>query len=230
MSKKILDLWDKAAEKYALEQEASPFAELNKQIVENRFHDFTGKRVLDLGCGYGGYTEMFRKSGNRATGCDGSEKMIEIAKEKYPDCNFLIADIEKKLPFADKSFDLILCNQVLMDIKDFASTIAECSRLTVTGGILYIGIVHPAFYDSIWKKDASGFYSEKRMRKYLSNYTLVNTFWGNTTHYHRTISEYVNKMIENGFQLKHMKEPESYDGISKSKEFPLFLFLEFEKI
>lgn len=49
--KKLVDQWNKAAEKYTKDQEQSDFVESNKQIVKARFKDMTGQKVLDLGCG-----------------------------------------------------------------------------------------------------------------------------------------------------------------------------------
>ena len=41
---------------------------------------FSGESVLDLGCGYGCYTDYFRTAGADVIGIDGSEKMIELAR------------------------------------------------------------------------------------------------------------------------------------------------------
>lgn len=95
------------------------------------------------------------------------------------------------------------------------------------GGIFYFSNVRPAFYDCHWEQDEKGFRKNKVMSKYLSNYSFENEFWSKTTHYHRTISDYLNDTIKNGFILKNIKEPVSYDGITKSKEYPLFFFAEF---
>ena len=52
----------------------------NKALVQARFPQFSGERVLDLGYGYGYYTDYFRTAGAVAIGIDGSEKMIELAR------------------------------------------------------------------------------------------------------------------------------------------------------
>ncbi len=229
MKNETIKKWNKAADAYAAMQEESEFALINKKIVTERFQNLHNKNVLDLGCGYGWYTDFFCSIDAKVIGCDGSEKMIKLARKKYPECNFECIDIEKTLPYDSNSFDLVFCNQVIMDISNFQALFKEVFRITKAEGMFYFSIVHPAFYDCDWGKDENGFRNAKIMTRYLSEYSFDNDFWGKTTHYHRTISKYINTAIDEGFQLIHLEEPVSYDGITKSKEFPLFLFAEFKK-
>lgn len=73
--KNIVEQWNKAAQKYTEDQEHSEYAESNKQIVKKRFQDLSGLRVLDLGCGYGYYTDYFQSIGADVLGVDGSANM-----------------------------------------------------------------------------------------------------------------------------------------------------------
>ena len=59
--------------------------------------DFTGKRVLDLGCGYGWHCVYAAEHGaSHVTGVDLSEKMLEVARQKTkcPQVEYLHAAIE----------------------------------------------------------------------------------------------------------------------------------------
>lgn len=227
MNNSVIKQWDKAASRYFEEQEQSEFVAVNKKVISERFRELNGERVLDLGCGYGWYTNYLSCVGGAVIGCDGSKKMISIAEKQYPDCKFELADIEKALPYSDSTFDIVFCNQVLMDIEDFEKVYQEVYRILKPDGIFYFSIVHPAFYDCQWEQDKNGFRKNKIMTKYLSEYSFKNEFWGKTTHFHRTVSKYINSALSKGFVLKSLEEPESYDGVTKSKEFPLFLFAEF---
>ncbi len=229
MKNQTIAKWNKSAKIYDASQEVNEFAIINKNIVCERFKDLTDKKVLDLGCGYGNYANYFYSIGAEVVGCDGSEKILEIAKEKYPHLEFDCADFEKSLPYEDNSFDLVFCNQVLMDIETIESILSETYRITKPNGTFYFSIVHPAFYNGEWVEDENGFKRKKVMEKYLSEYSFDNNFWGKTTHYHRTVSKYINNAIETGFKLVRLEEPITYDGTTKSKEFPLFLFAEFVK-
>lgn len=224
----VLRQWNDTAAVYAEDQERSEFADSNKEVIEERFRRLNGERVLDLGCGYGWYTNYFARIGARPTGVDGSEKMIAIARERFPNLKFTLADIEKPLPFADECFDIVFSNQVLMDIENADFVISECARVLKSGGIFYFGIVHPCFYDCKWLKDEKDYRYAKATERYISSYRLTNEFWG-TAHFHRPLSFYLNAAAKNGLTLKEVCEPISYDGVTKNNDLPLFFFAEFIK-
>jgi len=71
-----------------------------------------GDNVLDLGCGNGRYFEFFKSKKTKYIGLDNSEKLIEIAKKKYGDNNFITADA-LNLPFTDNSFDKVYSLAIL---------------------------------------------------------------------------------------------------------------------
>lgn len=224
----VLDRWDRAARTFSEDQEISEFAACNKRVVTERFPAFHGERVLDLGCGYGFYADYFRRSGAEVTAADGSRRMLDIASERYADTEFFEIDAEKPLPFEDSRFDLVFCNQVLMDVEDIDSVFRECFRVLKPGGIFYYGIVHPAFYDCHWLKDGNGFRYAKAMDRYLTEYRITVDQWG-TDHFHRPLSRYLNTASDCGFILTHTDEPVSYDGITKNADLPLFFFAEYRK-
>lgn len=143
----VIQQWDDAAEAFAYEQEKSEFSDSNKSVIDARFKQLNGERVLDLGCGYGWYTDFFTRIGANAIGVDDSEKMIEIARKKYPQLEFTVTDIEKSLPFYNGCFDIVFSNQVLMDVENADFVILECERVLKSGGVFYLGIVHLCFYD-----------------------------------------------------------------------------------
>lgn len=227
--KDVINGWDNAAAKYLEAQERSEYVEINKKTVENRFKRLCGERLLDLGCGYGCYTDYFRTIGADAVGVDGSGKMIELAKERYPLTEFCVMDITTPLAFGNDEFDIVFINQVLMDIENLGLVFSECKRLLKAGGILYYSIVHPAFYDGCWLSDETGYKYAKRVEKYIAPYQFTNEFWGETKHFHRPLSYYLNIAAENGFVLRHTDEPVTYDGKSKNSDLPLFFFAEYIK-
>lgn len=155
--------------------------------------------------------------------------MIEIARERYPVIDFSVMDITAPLAFGNDQFDVVFSNQVFMDIENIDFVFSECRRILKTGGILYYAIVHPAFYDGHWLKDANGYGYAKAMDKYIKTYQFKNEFWGETEHFHRPLSYYLNVAAKNGFVLKQTCEPISYDGITKNSDLPLFFFAEYIK-
>ncbi len=224
-----LTQWDSAAQKYIEDQEQSENAVSYKKVVMKRFVKLNGEKVLDLGCGNGVYTDYFRSVGADVVGVDGSKTMLHFARMQYLKCRFQFADLDEKLPFSNETFDIVFCNLVLMDIKNIALVFAECNRLLSKNGILYYTIVYPAFYDCPWMKDENKFCYAKVLKNYIKSYSLKNTFWGETTHFHRSLSYYLNTAAENGLMIIHTEEPITYDGKTKNDDLPLFFVVEYKK-
>src|SRR5690349_14010418 len=72
--------------------------------------DVQDLRILDLGCGEGGYSRELARRGARLVGLDGSERMIQIARERASaenlDITFICANAKAMDEIADDSFDL----------------------------------------------------------------------------------------------------------------------------
>ena len=228
MSDSVISQWNDVAETYTENQEDSLFADANRAVVKARFQELHGKHVLDLGCGFGYFTDYFRSIGAEVVGIDGAQAMIDIAMKRYPESVFAVADITNPLPFEAGEFDIVFCNLVLMDIENIESIFAECNRVLAPGGIFYYSIVHPAFYKGEWKTDAEG-KTGKLITSYITPSESENHFWGSTKHFHRPLSYYLNLASEAGFMLVHSEEPRAYHEAAKNEDIPLFFFAEYRK-
>jgi len=71
-----------------------------------------GKEVLDMGSGYGTTTAGLTRAGFKCTGIDFDNETVEQAKKMFPECTFLPANAEA-LPFADKTFDVVILRDAL---------------------------------------------------------------------------------------------------------------------
>jgi SAM-dependent methyltransferase len=69
-------------------------------------------RLLDVGCGDGFWTSIFRDLGFDTTGVDRSQGGIDVARSKYPGSHFLVADADEPLPFEAGSFDVVFCRAI----------------------------------------------------------------------------------------------------------------------
>lgn len=66
-----------------------------------------GGSVLDLGCGTGEpIAQFFIDKGFNVTGVDGSKKMIELCKKRFPEEQWIVSDIRE--PNLKQQFDVVL--------------------------------------------------------------------------------------------------------------------------
>ncbi len=81
--------------------------------------DFTGKSILELGSGPGGnLNEVWKQKPGRLAGADISTEMIEIARKNISGEIELFKIDGKKLPFADREFDIVFSATVLQHNTD----------------------------------------------------------------------------------------------------------------
>lgn len=97
------------------------------------------KRVLQIGIAHGHSALELLKKGVCLTGGDISWNYISGLREKAVGGNFTQLDI-LNLPFADNSFDMIVCLEVLEHIKDYDRAIKQMSRILTPGGVLFISV------------------------------------------------------------------------------------------
>lgn len=111
-------------------------------------HLSANTRLLDAGCGQAALTmnlaEHITQLGGapaQVTGVDQSADAIaeatELAAEKSLDVPFQRADIHQ-LPFADATFDVVFCHQVLHHVADPQVVLQEFRRVTKPGGIIAV--------------------------------------------------------------------------------------------
>lgn len=96
-----------------------------------------GARVIDCGCGAGGYVRALRERGIDAIGVEHSaEKVAEYRQGTEPE-RVEQGDLEA-LRFPDASFDVALLNEVLEHVPDEARALREIRRVLVPGGHLIV--------------------------------------------------------------------------------------------
>jgi tRNA (uracil-5-)-methyltransferase TRM9 len=123
---------------------AKEFSATRREIWEELnflFEDLKeGEKVLDLGCGNGRWYKIFKEKKVDYFGIDNSEKLIEIAKENFPDAKFFVGDA-LNLPFPDNFFDKVYSIALLHHIpsEDFRiKVLKEAKRVLRPGGILIL--------------------------------------------------------------------------------------------
>lgn len=103
------------------------------------------KRVLDAGCGEG-YTTAWLADAlplSEITGLDGRPEALAVFGDLNPRARALQGDLTT-LPFADDSFDLVVCTEVLEHVSEPRLALRELSR--VTAGHLFLTVPHEPFF------------------------------------------------------------------------------------
>lgn len=173
-----------------------------------------GKRVLDLGCGFGEHCKMFVERGALSVvGIDISSKMLEVAKKEnsHPKITYLNMPIED-IGELDGRFDVVVSSLAFHYIDDFSGVVKSVYNLLDKDGIFIFSQEHPFVTShtggSRWTKDENG----EKLHLNLANYGIEgerDTTWfvDDIKIYHRTFSTIVNELIRAGFSIEKMSEP-----------------------
>lgn len=101
------------------------------------FGSYSGKRVLDVGCGAGTDLVRFARGGAIVTGVDISPSAVALARQNFEQQG-LTADIREAdgehLPFADNSFDFVFAHGVVQYTPDPEALVGQCRRVLKPGG------------------------------------------------------------------------------------------------
>jgi 23S rRNA (guanine745-N1)-methyltransferase len=88
--------------------------------------------VLDAGCGEGFYLgSLARETGLRGHGVDISVGAIDAAARRYPECEWIVANADRSVPYADASFSAVLSITARMNAGEFRRVLHEGGRLLV---------------------------------------------------------------------------------------------------
>lgn len=99
--------------------------------------DGSGRRLLDAGCGTGDHLARYRNRGYDVCGLDGSVEMVRLAKRNNPGVEIQTSDVEH-FPYPDRSFDFVICIEVLRYLPTLDGCIREIRRVLRPGGICLV--------------------------------------------------------------------------------------------
>jgi SAM-dependent methyltransferase len=176
---------------------------IEKPCLEKHLRAFVHPetRVLDLGCGAGRSLEIVEELGGGAknfVGVDLSSDLIAVAKESFPDAEFVVADLNV-LSFPPEHFELIVSNMVLhyFTAQQLATLMKQCFSWLAPGGSLVFIATHPLRFP----EDHGRYFSGEK--KHVSD-----TPWGTAIEFYlKTFSDYVNAVLGAGFELILVDEP-----------------------
>ncbi len=91
-----------------------------------------GTRLLDVGCGAGRFSRIAADRGATVSGLDATPSFVEIARERVPDGDFRVGDMED-LPWADNSFDVVTGFNSFFVAADMVSALRQARRVARPG-------------------------------------------------------------------------------------------------
>jgi SAM-dependent methyltransferase len=171
----------------------------------------TGKRVADLGCGFGWASRWMRLQGAASVlGLDLSQNMVARAKTDTSDpaIEYRIADLET-LELPEAAYDLVYSALAFHYVADFRRLTRAIHKALVPGGDLVFTIEHPIFMAAAhphWIADEDGRktwpvngYSREGERR-------TDWFASGVLKHHRTLGTTLNTLIDAGLALRRIEE------------------------
>jgi SAM-dependent methyltransferase len=91
-----------------------------------------GQRVLDVGCGSGVFLQAAADLGADVYGIDASEALLELARQRVPEADLRLGDIEA-LPYDDDCFDVVAGFNSFFFAVDLVAAPREAQRVAKPG-------------------------------------------------------------------------------------------------
>ena len=218
--------------------------------------DINNLQGLDIGCGEGHNTRLLARRGAKMIGIDISERFVEHARAKEEQetlwISYRVADAAS-LPYPRETFDFATAFMSMMDMPEVERAIREAYRVLKPGGFFQFSILHPCFDTPHRKKlrdeqgltyafEIGGYF--ERLHGDVEEWTFgalpteqqqeVRKF--KVPRFTRTMSQWLNLLIDAGFTPERFAEPRPNDEIvlqhpklQAAQVFPFFLIVRARK-
>jgi SAM-dependent methyltransferase len=226
--------YDKFAQAYLDHNDEKPYPKYyERPNMISLLPDLKGKKVLDLGCATGFYSEYCLNRQAEVISVDAGPKMIEHTAIRCSNKNKgYVHDISAPFDFiSDQSIDIVICSLVLHYIRNWKAPLDEIHRMLKPGGVCLISTHHPINDYTLFNQPN---YHDKR---------IVTDYWQGfkstvkVQFFVRTLSQYIQPLLESRLTIKKIFEPmpieelkeideKIYNKLSKK---PGFLFFELIK-
>ncbi len=163
-----------------------------------------GKRVLDLGCGFGQLSRWLgAERAMSVLGIDLSEKMLAraVAETTDPAVTYHRCDLDE-LELPPGSADLIVSSMALHYVEDFGRLAATMFDALVPGGHLVFSVEHPIYAaraEPEWTVAADGRRAFAIADYLVEGRRATNWIVEGVVKYHRTIGTMLNTLTAAGF-------------------------------
>ncbi|MEY8385871.1 class I SAM-dependent methyltransferase [Oscillospiraceae bacterium 38-13] len=205
------------------------------------FPPLPGKRVLDLGCGYGWHCRYAAEQGAaRVLGLDLSRRMIEEARKRGEGgaVSYRVCGIEE-YEYPENTWDCAVSNLALHYIADLEKVFQQVYTTLKLGGVFLFNIEHPVFTAGVGQ---DWVYTKEGAPQYwpVDNYFLPGErktrFLGcEVIKQHHTLTQILMGLLKQGFALKAVVEAEPPEemlglpGMRDELRRPMMLLVKAEK-
>lgn len=203
--------YDEVAEFYALGQPDAYDADKDLALFD-LVGPLQGEHVIDVACGHGRIARELARRSAHVVGVDISAALIERARRAEQaeplGIDYIESDVASTELLTGETFDIAVSNFGLSDIDDLSGALTTVSRLLRAGGTFVFAILHPCFPGrgpsaSAWAP-GSGYDSEGWWVTDGQRSTLRQNVGAN----HRMLSTYLNALINYGFTIEAVAEPQ----------------------
>lgn len=253
--------WGGVAEWYNKHLENGEDTYHTKVIFPNTLRmlgNVAGKKVLDMACGQGIFSEQLRDAGAFVTGVDLGKELITIAEEKSKTVKekgthkvvYHTGSADDLYMIKDASLDIVVCILALQNIEDLQRTMSEASRVLVTGGTMLFVLNHPSYRNpkqTYWGYNEEDDAQYRRVDEYMSeSHIRIDMTPGSvndkkfTVSFHRPLQVYMKALAKNNFMIARLEEWVSHKESERGpkqraenkarKEIPMFMCIEAKKI
>lgn len=128
------------------DDEDNPLIALEEPWIDRLVGPVRGLKVIDVGCGTGRHSIRLADGGAEVHAVDFSEAMLARARRKAgaEQVRFHVHDLKMPLPFADESFDRVVCGLVIDHITNLFDLFVQMRRVCRPNGAVVVSVMHPA--------------------------------------------------------------------------------------
>jgi 2-polyprenyl-6-hydroxyphenyl methylase/3-demethylubiquinone-9 3-methyltransferase len=146
--------WDENQCLHLLKSSVNPvrvgyFRTLLDQVLK---FDYRGMAALDVGCGGGVLAEEFAAMSFHVTGIDPSEQSLNTARQHAQSMGLSIRYQQgtgESIPFADNTYPVVYCCDVLEHVRDLPKVIGEIYRVMKPGGVFFFDTLNRTFVSKL---------------------------------------------------------------------------------
>lgn len=169
-------------------------------VLIKEIKDLNPDSILDAGCGEGFTLERLKKAGvdRHLVGVD-LQRAVELGMSTHPHLQLEEGSIYR-LPYADNSFDLVLCSEVLEHLEYPEKAMEELYR--VTKRYCIITVPHEPFF---------------RLANFMRGKNFLR--WGNDIeHIQHWSKKSIGTFVEKKFKIKNIRTPFPWTIVTSEKE------------